>query len=61
VFTGLATLRNSLLKLNMQVQVLGEASITRLPAAEQSDWGSYYAENPQVMAVRRTQPPQEER
>lgn len=55
VFTGLATLKNSLLKLNMQVHVLHEASILRLPETERADWGSYYAEGPHVMAVRRIQ------
>lgn len=59
VFTGLATLRNSLRKLNMQVHALADASITRLPAEDQADWGSYYADHPQVMAVRRTPAPHE--
>jgi len=61
VFTGLSSLRNSLSKLNMHVQVLGAADVARLPAEEQSNWGSYYADKPQVMAVRRIQPPQEAR
>lgn len=55
VFTGLTTLKNSLLKLSMQVHVLQEASILRLPETERADWGSYYAECPHVMAVRRIQ------
>lgn len=59
VFTGLATLRNSLRKLNMQVHALADASITRLPAEEQTNWGSYYQDGPQVMAVRRTPAPHE--
>lgn len=59
VFTGLATLRNSLRKLNMQVHSLAEASITRLPAEEQADWGSYYQDGPQVMSVRRASAPHE--
>jgi hypothetical protein len=57
VFTGLATLKNSLLKLNMQVHVLHEADILRLPAEERADWGSYYTERPHVMAVSRIQNP----
>lgn len=59
VFTGLATLRNSLRKLNMQVHALAEASIARLPSEEQAHWGSYYQDGPQVMAVRRGTAPHE--
>jgi len=53
VFTGIPALRNSLTKLNMQLERLGEAKITSLPEPERAAWGSYYAENPQVMAIRR--------
>lgn len=56
VFTGISTLRNSLTKLNMPLQLLGEASINRIPKQERAAWGSYYNERPQVMAIRRTQP-----
>lgn len=59
VFTGLATLRNSLFKLGMNIHVLAEAGIADLPLADQADWGSYYADGPHVMAVRRTSRPQE--
>ena len=55
VFTGITTLRNSLTKLNMPLQLLGEASITRLPEAERAAWGSYYEERPLVMAIGRMQ------
>jgi hypothetical protein len=55
VFTGISTLRNSLTKLNMPLQLLGEANINRIPAHERAAWGSYYNERPQVMAVRRMQ------
>jgi len=53
VFTGIPALRNSLTKLNMRLEKLGEAKITSLPEPERAAWGSYYAENPQVMAIRR--------
>lgn len=61
VFTGLASLRNSLEKLNIRSLELGEARLARLPVDEQADWGTYYAENPLVMAVHRVRPPQEVR
>ncbi|OIR12366.1 thermostable hemolysin [mine drainage metagenome] len=56
VFTGISTLRNSLTKLNMPLQLLGEARINRIPESERAAWGTYYNEHPQVMAIRRIQP-----
>ncbi len=56
VFTGISTLRNSLTKLNMPLQLLGEADITCIPEHERAAWGTYYNERPQVMAIRRLQP-----
>jgi Thermostable hemolysin len=56
VFTGISTLRNSLTKLNMPLQLLGEANINRIPEQERASWGSYYNERPYVMAIRRIQP-----
>ena len=55
VFTAIPTLCNSLAKLNMRLEKLGEAEITSIPESERAAWGSYYAENPQVMAIRRMQ------
>lgn len=56
VFTGIPALRNSLTKLNMSLQPLGEANINRIPEHERAAWGTYYNERPQVMAIRRIQP-----
>lgn len=56
VFTGISTLRNSLTKLNIPLQLLGEAHINRISEAERAAWGTYYNERPQVMAIRRIQP-----
>lgn len=56
VFTGISVLRNSLVKLNMSLQFLGEASIDRIPDHERAAWGTYYNERPQVLAIRRMQP-----
>lgn len=56
VFTGISTLRNSLTKLNMPLQLLGEANIACIPEHERAAWGTYYNERPQVMAICRLQP-----
>jgi hypothetical protein len=53
VFTAIPALRNSLGKLNVQLEVLCDASLDQVPGAEQPDWGRYYDQQPQVMAVRR--------
>lgn len=53
VFTAIPMLRNSLGKLNVQLEVLGDASPDRLSEDERPHWGSYYQQHPQVMAVRR--------
>ncbi len=53
VFTAVPVLRNAFLKLNMKLEILCDASKDRLPAEEQAEWGSYYEQKPQVMAIRR--------
>lgn len=53
VFTAVQLVRNALLKLNIVPEILCDADIKHLPLAEQSEWGSYYEQNPQVMAIRR--------
>lgn len=57
VFTAIPVLRNSLTRLNMQLEVLADASLQRIAPAERPEWGSYYDKNPQVMAVRRASRP----
>lgn len=57
VFTAIPVLRNSLTRLNMQLEVLADASLQRIAAEERPEWGSYYDKNPQVMAVRRASRP----
>lgn len=53
VFTGITTLRNTLRRLHMPVQMLGEAKLGRLPLADQTHWGTYYDQQPQIMAIAR--------
>lgn len=55
VFTATPALRNALLKLNMQLVHLGWADIQCIAAEERADWGRYYDNTPQVLAVRRMQ------
>jgi hypothetical protein len=57
VFTGIPAIRNSLSKLNLQLEILGKAERNALPENERAAWGRYYDEGPQVMAVRRAQHP----
>lgn len=53
VFTAVPVLRNAFIKLGMQPEILGDADKSRLPAEQQAEWGSYYEQKPQVMAIRR--------
>lgn len=53
VFTAVPVLRNAFIKLGMQPEILGDADINRLPVEQRQEWGSYYDQKPQVMAIRR--------
>lgn len=57
VFTAIPMLKNSLARLNMQLETLGQAGIEHIPAEQRPEWGSYYDKQPQVMAVRRAARP----
>jgi hypothetical protein len=57
VFTAIPVLRNSMLKLNMPMEVLASADISKIEVADRPNWGSYYDMNPQVMALKRIAPP----
>lgn len=50
VFTGTKELRNGFRRLGLHPVMLGPADIGRLPEAERANWGSYYDNNPAVMA-----------
>ncbi len=53
VFTGIRTLKNALIKLNIPLLSLGMAHIDAIPYEDRSDWGGYYDEKPEVMAIKR--------
>lgn len=57
VFTAIPMLKNSLARLNMQLETLGQASIEQIAPDQRAEWGSYYDKQPQVMAVRRAARP----
>jgi hypothetical protein len=50
-FTALPSLRNAFKKMGLKVIALGEARKSDLDAHEQSLWGNYYDDNPQVVTV----------
>ncbi len=52
VFTAVPALRNAFTKLQVPLLPLADADPARLTLAERQDWGTYYAGNPQVAAVR---------
>lgn len=53
VFTAIQLVRNALIKQNIFPKILCDANLNRLPPEEQDEWGSYYEQKPQVMAIRR--------
>lgn len=53
VFTAVPLVRNAFIKMGLNPVLLGDADKSRLPAEEQPEWGSYYEQKPQIMAVRR--------
>jgi len=53
VFTAVPVLRNAFIKMGLDPVMLGDANKNRLPPEDRAEWGSYYAQQPQVMAIRR--------
>lgn len=56
VFTVVPTVHNALVNMGLQPIVLGDADISRLPAEDQADWGSYYEQKPKIMTLHRIDP-----
>lgn len=61
VFTAVPVLRNAFIKMGLDPVTLGDAAQSRLPPEDQAEWGSYYAQKPQVMAIRRIERRSEQR
>ena len=53
VFTAVPVLRNAFIKMGLNPVLLSDADKSRLAPEDQAEWGSYYAQKPQVMAIRR--------
>ncbi len=53
VFTIVPLISNAFVKMGIQAELLGAAKKERIPLAEQANWGRYYEQKPQIMAVRR--------
>jgi len=53
VFTAVQSLRNTFARLHMCTLMLRDAGKGRLPPEDRAEWGSYYAQKPQVMAIQR--------
>ena len=51
VFTATRTLRNAFNRLGLYMLPLAAAEAARLPAPARAEWGSYYAQDPCVVAV----------
>lgn len=54
VATAHHTLQNGLIKGGCDVFPMHAVDVKRLPAGEQADWGRYYDNQPQIIAVRNT-------
>ncbi|PIV91759.1 MAG: hypothetical protein COW45_03625, partial [Gallionellales bacterium CG17_big_fil_post_rev_8_21_14_2_50_54_146] len=48
-------MRNALIKSDITPEFLCDVDKQRLPLEEQADWGSYYEQKPQVMAIERSE------
>ena len=55
VFTAVPVVRNAFTKMNLNPVILGDADKSRLSPEEQAEWGSYYEQKPQIMAIRRVE------
>ncbi|WP_435627161.1 thermostable hemolysin [Candidatus Ferrigenium straubiae] len=53
VFTAVPVVRNAFIKLGLNPVLLGDPDKSRLPVKEQAEWGSYYEQKPQIMALQR--------
>lgn len=53
VFTAIQLVNNALIKQNIFPRALCDADINCLSPEDRADWGSYYDQKPQVMAIRR--------
>ena len=53
VITAVPALRDAFIKLGMNPDILTDADINLLPVEARAEWGNYFEQNPQSMAIRR--------
>lgn len=53
VLTAVPALRDAFINLGMNPEILADADINRLHQEERGEWGNYFGQKPQVMAIRR--------
>ena len=58
VFSALPVVRNAVAKMDHEMLVLADATIEEIAFEDRSDWGSYYEQHPQVIALRLKRPPE---
>lgn len=52
-FTAVPALRDAFINLGMHPEILSDADINHLPREIHEEWGNYFEQKPQVMAIRR--------
>lgn len=55
VFTAVPVLRNAFVKMGLNPFILCNADKSRLAPEEQAEWGNYYEQKPQIMAIQRVE------
>jgi len=55
VFTAVPMLRNAFIKMELDPVILGDPDKDRLPPEDLVEWGSYYEQKPQIMALQRVE------
>lgn len=55
VFTAVPSLRDAFINLGMNPEILNAADMNRLFPEDRMEWGSYFEQKPQLMAIRRVE------
>jgi hypothetical protein len=53
VLTAVPSLRDAFVRLGMKPEILADADINRLPPEDRMEWGNYFEQKPQIIAIRR--------
>lgn len=55
VFTAVPMVRNAFIKMDLTPVIIDNPDKSRLSEEEQAEWGSYYEQKPQIMAIQRVE------